>query len=216
MFTLIKREIQDNIGYFIAAAGLSAILIGISISLIYEDPPRKDIVVWCISIGGGVVPLIIFGIGALGATQMGSDRNRKTSTFLATLAVSRSRILFARIITGILVILTLLVPLTIAAMILMRFFTFLISFPLYPGMIFEISITVFLMAFAFYCIGLQLGWTLSKFTSALGAMCATALPFVLVPLILVKGFGSHAIIILILFIGASFIHTWQKFISTPL
>jgi ABC-type transport system involved in multi-copper enzyme maturation permease subunit len=217
MFTLIKREIQDNIVCFIAAAGLSAILIGISISLIYEDPPRTDIAVWGISIGGGAVFVIILGICSMGATQMGSDRTRKTSTFLAALAVSRNRILLARIITGILAILTLLVPLAITAVILSR--RFAPSIPVYAGAVSEIFAATFLMGLACYCIGLLTCWTSSKITSALGAMGAigaTVLPFVLVPLVLVKGFGSHAIIILILFIGASFIRTWQKFMSTSL
>ncbi len=179
MFALIKREIQDHIVYFIGAAAFSAIFILISITVIHNYNPLYP---EAFSIGFGVpaVTLVIIGICAMGASQMYLDRTRKISAFLSTLAVSRSRILLARIITGILVILTLLVPLTIAAGILMRLFS--PSIPMYPGMVFEISVVVFLMAFACYCIGLQAGWNSNPLTPSLGALCLTG---IFVPLILI-------------------------------
>jgi hypothetical protein len=141
------------------------------------------------------------------------DKTRKISALLSTLAVSRNRILLARIIAGILAILTLLVPLTIAAGILMRFFTILIPIPMYPGMVFEISVVVFLMAFACYCIGLQTGWNSNPVTPSLGALFLTC---IFVPLILIKGFGVHIVVILVLFIAASLIRTWRTFMTTSL
>jgi len=156
MFTLIKREIQDHIVYFIGAAAFSAVFIIMSISLIHQYDP-KELPVFALLLGVPALTIVIFGICAMGATQMYLDKTRKISALLSTLAVSRNRILLARIIAGILAILTLLVPLTIAAVILMRFFTILIPIPIYPGMVFEISVVVFLMAFACYCTGLQTG-----------------------------------------------------------
>ncbi len=210
MFALIKREIQDHIVYFIGAAAFSAIFILISISLIHSYNPRYPEV---FSIGFGVpaVTLVIIGICAMGATQMYLDKTRKISAFLSTLAVSRSRILLARIITGILAILTLLVPLTIATVILSRLYAPPVL--MYPGMVFEISLTVFLMVFACYCLGLQTGWNSGKIIPTLGGIALTC---IFVPLIIVKGFGLHIVVILLLFIIASLLRTWHTFMSTSL
>jgi hypothetical protein len=119
--------------------------------------------------------------------------------------------LLARIITGILAILTLLVPLAVAAMISLRLFTLPVL--MYSRLVSEIFTAAFLMGLACYCIGLLTGWTSSKITPTLGGLVLT---LVFVPLILVKGFGSHAIIVLILFISASLVHMWQKFMSKSL
>ncbi len=210
MFALIKREIQDHIVYFIGAAAFSAIFILISISVIHNYDPRYPEV---FSIGFGVpaVTIAIIAFCAMGATQMYLDKTRKISALLSTLAVSRSRILLARIITGILAILTLLVPLTIAAGILLRLFS--PPIPMYPGMVFEISVVVFLMSFACYCIGLQTGWNSNPVTPSLGALFLTC---IFVPLILIKGFGFHIVVILVLFIVASLIRTWHTFMTTSL
>ncbi len=213
MFALIKREIQDHIIYFIGAAVFAAVFIIMSISILHNYNPRQNPPVFAILLGVPAVTIVIFGICAMGATQMYLDKTRKISALLSTLAVSRNRILLARIIAGILAILTLLVPLTIAAVILMRFFTILIPIPMYPGMVFEISVTVYLMAFACYCIGLQTGWNSNPLTPSLGALFLTC---IFVPLILIKGFGVHIVIILVLFIVASLLRTWHTFMSTPL
>jgi len=209
MFALIKREIQDHIVYFIGAAAFSAVFIIMSISLIHQYP--KDPPVFAILLGVPAATIVIFGICAMGATQMYLDKTRKISALLSTLAVSRSQILFARIITGILAILILFVPLTIASAILLRLFT--PPIPMFPGMVFEISVTVLLMAVACYCIGLQTGWNSSALTPSLGSLFLTC---IFVPLILVKGFGVHIVVILVLFIVASLIRTWHTFMSTSL
>lgn len=217
MFTLIKREIQDHIVYFIGAAAFAAIFILISIPVVgrYESIKRQGYDYrtpeFTVGIGVPVVALVIIGICAMGATQMYLDRTRKISALLSTLAVSRSRILLARIVTGILAILTLLVPLTIAAVILLRLYAPPVL--MYPGMVFEIFIAVFLMAFACYCIGLQTGWNSGKIIPTLGGIALTC---IFVPLILVKGFGVHIVVILVLFIIASLIRTWHTFMTTSL
>jgi len=213
MFALIKREIQDHIVYFIGAAVFAVFFIIMSISILHNYNPRHGPPVFAILIGVPAVTIVIFGIGAMGATQMYLDKTRKISALLSTLATSRNRILLARIIAGILAILTLLVPLTIAAVILMRFFTILIPIPMFPGMVFEISVVVFLMAFACYCIGLQTGWNSNPVTPSLGALFLTC---IFVPLILIKGFGVHIVVILVLFIIASLLRTWHTFMKTSL
>ncbi len=218
MFTLIKREIQDHFVYFIGAAVLSAIFIIISISVInqYESSQRRgynpgDLQVLPIGLGVPTIAIVIIGFCAMGASQMYLDRTRKISAFLSTLAVSRGRILLARIIAGILAILTLLVPLTITAVTLLRLYVPPVL--IYPGMVFEIFVAVFLMAFACYCIGLQTGWTSGKIIPTLGGIALTC---IFVPLLFIKGFGVHIVVILVLFIIASLIRTWHTFMTTSL
>ena len=218
MFTLIKREIRDHIAYFIGAAVLSAIFIIISFSVInqYESSQIRnysggDSEMFTIGIGVPTVVIVIVGFCGLGTAQMYLDRTRKISAFLSTLAVSRDRILTARIITGILVILTFLVPLTIATATLLRLYVPPVL--IYPGMVFEIFVAVFLMAFACYCIGLQTGWNSGKVAPTLGGIVLTC---IFVPLIFVKGFGLEIVVILVLFIIASLIRIRHMFMITSL
>ncbi len=209
MFTLIKREIEDHIVYFIGAAVISGILIFLSILVISANEANEPVV-----FAGLWVPAIIvliIGLAGMGVSQMYTDKSRRISAFLSTLPVTRGQILAARIVTGILAILTFLVPLIITAVVLLSFYAFPV--PIYSGFIFDIFIVTFLMGFACYCIGLQTGWTSSKVTPTLGG---AALAFVLVPLIVVKGFGLHIVVILLLFITASLVRTWHRFMSTSL
>ncbi|MBC8472268.1 MAG: hypothetical protein H8D56_22630 [Planctomycetes bacterium] len=218
MFTLIKREIRDHIVYFIGAAVLSAIFIIVSIFVINQIGSSQrsgysDVDSGMFSVGVGVptVAIVIIGFCGLGTSQMYLDRTRKISAFLSTLAVSRGRILLARIITGILVILILLVPLTITAATLLRLYAPPVL--IYHGMVFEIFTVAFLMAFSCYCIGLQTGWNSGKVAPTLGGI---ALACIFIPLILIKGFGLQIVVILVLFIIASLIRIRHTFLTTSL
>jgi hypothetical protein len=209
MFTLIKREVEDHLAYFIGAIILSAVLAAMLASVFYYDEPGDRPVLVGLSIPAIIV--LVIGFTGMGVSQMYTDRNRKISTFLTALPVTRCQILTARIITGILAILIVLLSLIITGTILRRLFA--PPIPIYPGLIFDLSVTAFLMGFACYCIGLQTGWTSSRITPTLGGLVLTC---ILAPLILVKGFGPLIKIILVLFIIASLIRTWQKFKSTAL
>jgi hypothetical protein len=217
MFTLIKREIEDHIVYFMGAAFVSAFLAVLSIFIVFEDTLVASGAFVLPSITGPIVVaaiVVMVGLCGMGVSQMYTDRSRRISAFLSTLPVTRGQILAARIIVGILAILTLLLPLVVTAVVL----TGLFSPPVpihsgYSGFIFDIFVVTFLMSFACYCIGLQTGWTSSRVTPTLGGMALTSL---LVPLILVKGFGLHVVVILLLFIIASLVRTWHRFMSTSL
>ena len=198
MFTLIKREIEDHIVYFIGVGIVSAILAIISILIVFEDNP--------VAPGAFVLPLItgpivvativvMVGLCGMGVSQMYTDRSRRISAFLSTLPVTRDQILTARIITGVLRGL------------------FSPPIPMYPGLIFDLFIVIFLMSFACYCTGLQTGWTSNKVIPTLGGL---VLALVLFTLILVKGFGLHVVAILVLFIIASLACTRHRFMSTSL
>ena len=218
MFTLIKREIRDNVVYFIGALVLSAILIVMTISMIsqYESSQSRnydavDSGLFSIGVIIPAIAVIVIGICGLGVSQMYLDRTRNISAFLSTLAVSRGEILLARIITGILVLLTFLVPVVVTAEVLLRLYVPPVL--IYPGIVFEIFIAVFLMAFSCYSIGLQTGWTSGKVTPTLGGI---VLACIFVPLILIKGFGLHIVVVLLLFIIACLIRIWHSFMTTSL
>ena len=212
MFTLIKREIEDHIAYFIGAAILSGILIVLSILAISANEASEPVVFVGLWISAIIV--LIIGLTGMGVSQVYTDKSRRISAFLSTLPITRGQILAARIVTGILAILIFLVPVTITAVVLLRLFASpVLIYSEYSGFIFDIFIVTFLMSFACYCIGLQTGWTSSKVTPTL---CGMALTSLLVPLILVKGFGLHIVVILLLFIIASLVRTWHRFMSTSL
>lgn len=210
MFALIKREIEDHIAYFLGAVLFSAIFCAIALSLTYhddyEDPSPAAV---ALLIPTAIVA--VFGFCAMGVSQMYTDRTRKISSLLSTLPVTRGQLLIARIVTAVLAMLVLLVPLAVTAAILLRLFP--PPYPIYTHYVAEIFTAVFLMGFACYCLGLQLGWSSGKVIPTLGSLVLT---IILVPLIIIKGFWDHAIIILLLLIFASLTRTWQKFTSTPL
>ncbi len=210
MLTLIKREIQDHLVYFIAAAVFSALLVVVSVEAVFKYDSRNPPVI-TIGLGVALVAIVIFGICGMGASQMYLDKTRRISAFISTLPVNRSRILLARITTGILAILVLLVPVAIAAVVLLRLFT--PPIPLYSGTVREIFTATFLLALACYCIGLQTGWNSSAITPSLGGLGLTCL---FVPLVVVKGFGPEIVVILVLFIAASLFRTWHNFSTTSL
>jgi len=210
MLTLLKREIQDNIAFFAAAALFSAILILATVSVIYREDPEM-VPVLSLSLLIPTLGFTLLGFYAMGSGQMRFDKSRKISHLLVTLPVSRHQILIARIITGLLAILLLLVPPAITAQILMRLHPW--SYPIYPNFVAEIFTGILLAGLACYCLGLQLGYHTSIGLSMLACPFISA---IVGSAILIKGFGLHTIAILLVVITASLIRTWQKFLSTPL
>jgi len=209
MLALIKREIQDHIVYFVVALICSAALVALlSTAAFHFDRPE-----WAIFTGLTIplVVILVIGFSAMGVTQMYIDRNRRISAFLSVLPVTRGRILAAKIITGVLAILIVLLPVTVAAVALRRLL--LPPIPIFSDLITDEMTTVFLMLFACYCLGLLTGWTPSKITPTFGAL---GLNLVLFSLIVVKGFGPEIRLLLVLVIAACLIRTWHKFVSTSL
>jgi ABC-type transport system involved in multi-copper enzyme maturation permease subunit len=209
MLTLIRREIRDHIVYFIAAVVFSAILIALLTAAMYHFESHEFTIFASLSIA--MLVILVLGFSAMGVTQMYMDRNRRISAFLSALPVTRSRILAARIIAGLLAILIVLVPLVIASVVLNRLIA--PPIPILAGYIADILTTVFLMVLACYCLGLLTGWTANKITPTFGAL---GLNLVLVSLVFVKGFGPDINFLLVLVIVACLIRTWHKFMSTSL
>lgn len=209
MLALIRREIQDHIVYYIVALISSVVLVALLSAAAYNLGEIESSIFAALSIPGLVILVIVFS--AMGVTQMYLDRNRRISAFLSVLPVTRSRILTARIITGLLAILIVLVPVTVAAISLYRLL--LPPLPIYGGVISDIATTAFLMLFACYCLGLLTGWTSSKITPTFGAL---GLNLILFTVIIVKGFGAEIRLLLVLVIAACLMRTWHKFTSTSL
>ncbi len=210
MFALIKREIQDHLVYFIAAAVISTLFVILILSVAYgtENEGVDDAFIVLL------IPLTLIsalGTAGMGSAQMYTDKNKKISAFISTLAVTRRQILFARILSGLFVILLLLVPVAIAFQILVNLLN--PPIPLYTGVVRDIFVAGLLVSFACYCLGLQTGFTSNKLVPALGAL---GLSLILLPLLLIKGFGLHTVIILLAFIVCSLVRTWNRFMSTPL
>lgn len=209
MLTLIKREIQDHIVYFFGAAIFTTILIIITVFAVY-DMGRDSVIYTGFSLP--VIVVVMIGFSSMGVLQMYTDRTRKISAFLTTLPVSRNKILLARIITGILAILILILPLIITSMALLYLYAPPIQ-QINSSITLDIFVVVFLIGFACYCLGLMTGWTTGKIAPVMAFLVLT---FILSSLILVKGFGPYAKGIIILFIVTCLIRTWQKFTSTSL
>jgi len=212
MLTLIKREIWDHIVYFLGAAIFSAVFAFITIVVVRESLEDTRTAVYAMTLFLPVIITAALGFTAMGASQMYIDKLKKVSALLVTLPVSRAQILIARIVTGILAILTFLVPLFITVVVMLRVVSpSELRYQVYRGIVFEVSGVIFLMSAAFYCIGLQAGWTVNKFTPTLGALVLTC---ILVPLIVIKGCELQLAVILMLFIIASLVRTWSKFMRT--
>ena len=217
MLALIKREIADKYVYFIIAAVIAATFV--TKMIFYR------VIMRCnsgpIGLQGGkwgvyeVITYLLmfwpFAATAMGATQMYSDRDKKISSFLSTLATTRKQILTAKIITGFLWILVIFVPIVITDVVLLQIFPKLVLPDI--GFFVKCFASVFLCYIACYAFGLQIGWTTKKVSAALSIILVTPL---LILVIVIKGFNFQTIAILSLFTALSIIRTWQKFMSTSL
>jgi len=209
MLTLIRREIRDHIIYFIAAVIFSAIQVGLLTAAAYSFTRLESGVYFGLTTP--VIMVLVLGFAGMGVSQMYTDKNRKISAFLSALPVTRDRIFTAKVITGVLAILTALAPVAIAAVVWAgREGGSKLAF---GGLMADIFTTAFLMALACYCIGLLTGWTTSKLTPSLGGLGLTGL---LVSVIIIKGFGLHINLLLVLIIAASLTRAWRKYMSTSL
>ena len=85
--------------------------------------------------------------------------------------------------------------------------------PVYDAFVGEIFTGTFLIALACYCLGLQIGWSSNQVIPTLGSIILT---IVVIQLVIIKGLGVDVIVMSILFIAASLVRTWQKFVCTSL
>jgi hypothetical protein len=204
MFTLIKREIEDTRVFFIGVGVLAVIFGALFFYQQFYDEKYEDGIV-----GFGTVIAVPLALAfcAMGAAQMYWDKTKKISALLATLAVNRGQIFTARVIAGVLLVLIGFVP--IAGTIIMAVSRGVAPFPpAHRGLYYEVLIPAILLGFACYSIGLQFGWTSNRIIPSLGAL---GLSLILIPVILIKGFGWEIYAILVFLIAACLIRAWYKF-----
>jgi ABC-type transport system involved in multi-copper enzyme maturation permease subunit len=208
--TLLKREIIDHIAYFAGALVLSGLLIAMLVSITLGlDKTKTDREMAIIA---GLIPatiVVVAGLCALGVAQMYGDRTRNISAFLTALPATRGQIFAARIAAGVLAILILLIPVTVAASVVLGVSAD--EVPLYRGIVPDVVRSIFLTCLACYSVGIYAGWNRRSLAPTLGV-----LPIVmLVPLLLViKGFGLDVAALLMIFVLACLAGTWCRFSSS--
>ena len=194
---LIKRQIVDNAIYFLAAIFVSVILIIAIISIAFSEDITYLSLYTVILI---ITAPILFGIGSyiLGLIQIYSDKTSGITAALSVLPIKRGQILIARLVTGTLIILTLLGPLAITGAILWE----LLGPPdwLFHNWLADTFIGISLMALACYCLGLCAARRAETFASALRAL---SLVPILMLLIVIKGFGWPLLAVLLPLLAVS-------------
>ena len=207
MLTLIRREFHDHLIYPLGSCTVSALAVAVMIYASFSGAQPLAAIIF-----PSLLLLISFvGFSGLGTAQMYGDRANRISALLSTLAVTRHRILTARILVGILTVLLATVPVFVTAAILLRMFVPPPDF--YRPMVVEISLTAILLGIACYSVGLLVGWTTSRAWLFVGNLLLLALS---ASLIAVKGFGPEAMLLLVIFIAAVLGCTWHKFTSASL
>ena len=201
MLTLIGREVRDHIAYLLGLGIVTAIMIVVMILAAFQELEAQLLTPVVI-----LILTLLLGLYALGAAQMYGDRANRMSSLLATLAVTRSRILAARVFVGVLAVVISFVPLVVTITVLLR--TFGPPLWLYGRMVVEISVTTILTGMACYCLGLVSGWTTNKTRLLAGSTLLVAL---VASLVWIKGFGPEIMAILLLFIGATLLRVWRTF-----
>jgi len=214
MLTLIKREIEDNMGLFILGLVVTLIYVCVLATVVTMNSPKQfptglDRIIY--SIFGSLIPVSAFLAAALGAAQMYKDKNQKISAFLLTLATTRNKIISARIIAGLIWILMVIVPIIITEVILIQIFPVLIPYP--KGYIAQLFVTMFLMSFSCYSVGLIVGNNKRRNLSQIAGGIIT---IIILTLIIIKGVGADTALILIILTVGLLGKVWQKFSTAAL
>ncbi len=214
MLTLIKRELESMTVLLILPL---LIMVGVIVTVVFETSysysrvmplhiPRCMIL--SILYPLGLLPFFFTGVAA---SLNQSNRNKKVSTFLVTLATTRNRIVLSRFLAGGIVIAILLCPLFFTDVILLQVYPRMIPIPAsYLVMMFVIT---FLANFVGYIMGLLLDENSGKITAIVGPFILVA---VMLEAVIIKGFEGEAGLILGLLAAAGMLRIWQKFISAPL
>ena len=155
--------------------------------------------------------LLPFIMAGLGAAQMHGDRSKKISAYLCTLATSRERILAARIIAGLALMVIIVMPLAIADAVFLVVYPRLV--PIDVGSLVDRFAVVLAVNLAGYAVGLLMGWNTNKYFATLGSI---VLCLVLIGVMAIKGFGGQTCVILLLVAAAGLARTGQRFMRSAL
>jgi len=197
LLVLIKRQIIDNAFYFALALIVCAVLI-VAVIVLALTEDRTHLSLYALALMVVVPVFFCAGSYTLGLLQAHHDRLSGVATMLTVLPPGRTRILLARLVVGVLVILTLLGPLVIGGAVLWK----LLGPPvwLFHSWLADTFIGMSLTAFASYCLGLRAGQSTETITRGLQALPLT---FILLLLIVIKGFGWPLLVVLLPYLGVS-------------
>ena len=204
LFTLIKRLIVDNAVYFLAAIAISAVLIIAIISITLSEE-LMDLSFYTITLL--ITTPILVGIGSytLGLVHVYSDKTSGVTATLSVLPIRQGQILIARLVTGTLIILTLLGPLAITGAVLWE----LLGPPdwLFHNWLVDTFIGLSLASLVCYCLGLVAARRAETFTSALRAL---PLVPILMLLIVIKGFDWPLLAVLLPLLAVLLLHCFKS------
>ncbi|MHC4759420.1 MAG: hypothetical protein ACYTE8_12255 [Planctomycetota bacterium] len=216
MFTLIKREIIDNFVFFLAAALLGSILAGIMFTMSLGDGTETVLARFMgRSIFLPMAVVLLVGFSIMGAAQMVNDRTKKVYSVLVTKPVSRHQVLLAKMITGVVGILLVLIPVCIASVLWVHAIkpfegeAFRVEL-FFPGLFFKTFLGIFVLVFACYCFGLLCGSSSERIVSTLGSI---ALSVLILPLVIIKGFCIEWFGIVLFVIVFCLLRIWKRFYS---
>ena len=210
MLVLIKREIIDHHTYFAAAIVVTGLMTALTIAIAAAADSISDIEpLYVALVCVGIVAIL--GAASLGSSQMHTDRSRNISAFLMALPVTRAQLFIARILAGVLILLVLLVPFTVAAVVTVDIG--LAELPFQHGRIGGMFWASFLACLACYSIGLYSGWSRRSLAPTLGLL---PIVFLAATLVVIKGFGLEAIVILSVLTVACLTASWCRFSSSSL
>jgi ABC-type transport system involved in multi-copper enzyme maturation permease subunit len=214
MWTLIKREIKDNIIMFL----LALILAGVCEAVVVSGFLRTETQFAPVGIPKEVYGIFAFFIILLslaaavtGGTQMYLDKNKKVCAFLSTLAVTRRQILTAKMFVGLIWLLVALLPLIAAELILFQVKPRLI--PVDYSLLIRMYIVTGLCALSCYLLGSNLGLGKNRTIAVLGGAFFC---LILISLIIIKGFGPEIMLVFGITSAALAVRVWNVFMSIPL
>jgi hypothetical protein len=214
MWTLIKREIKDNIIMFL----LALILAGTCEAVVVSGFLRTDVQFAPVGIPLGAYTIFPFFIISLcllavtmGGVQMYLDKSRKISAFLSSLAVTRRGLLSAKLLVGIIWLVVALLPLVAAELLLFKVRPRLI--PADYIFLVRIYIVTALCALSCYLLGLNLGLGRNRIVAILGG---ALLCLILMSVIVIKGLDADIMLIFGITSAAIAVRAWNIFMSIPL
>lgn len=211
LLILIKREIVDHIVYFICAVVVSALLVAATVVASADFDTVNEFGLILSSLVG-VSLIVVPGLCGLGVAQMYSDRGRNVSAFLLALPVTRFQLFAARVLTGILAVIVLVVPSAVAAMLAMTNFR-VDELPVFHGLVGDLFLGIFMAYLACYSVGLYAGWKPRSLAPTLVVLPAV---FLIPSLVVIKGFGLELVAVLSVLMIACLAAAWCRFSTTSL
>ena len=214
MWTLIKREIKDNIIMFLLAVILAGICEAVVVSGFLRPytqyiPAGIPIVIYVI-LPFFIISLCLLAV-TMGGIQMYLDKRGKISAFLSSLAVTRRGLFSAKLLAGIIWLVVALLPLVAAELFLFRVKPRLI--PADYSFLVRIYIVTVLCALSCYLLGLNLGLWRNRIVAILGG---ALLCLILMSVIVIKGLDSEIMLIFGITSAALAVRAWNVFMSIPL